>query len=71
MAALITSLIRALGMVAVSVLLVAIVWTTYINRQSVVDVAQPIVSPLVDAAARAGSASLSKADPQSAGESSK
>ena len=71
MAALITSLIRALGMTTVSVLLVAMVWTIYINRESVIDVAQPIVSPLVDAASRAGSASLNQADSQSAGESSR
>ena len=48
MAAMFQSLIRALGVVAVSIVVVALVWTIYINRESVADIAAPVVTPLVD-----------------------
>lgn len=48
MAALFNSLVRALGAVAVSIIIVALVWTLYMNRQSVADLAAPIITFLVD-----------------------
>ncbi|MFT5448360.1 MAG: cellobiose-specific phosphotransferase system component IIC [Gammaproteobacteria bacterium] len=51
MSALFNSLIRAIGGVAVSVVVVALVWTIYINREAVADIAAPVVSPLIDSAA--------------------
>jgi len=51
MAALFNSLIRALSGVAVSVVVVALVWTIYINREAVADIAAPAVIPLIDAVA--------------------
>ena len=51
MSALFNSLIRAIGGVAVSVVVVALVWTIYINREAVADIAAPVVNPLIDAAA--------------------
>ena len=50
MSALFNSLIRAMGGVAVSVVVVALVWTIYINREAVADIAAPVVSPLIDSA---------------------
>lgn len=52
MSALFNSLIRAIGGVAVSVIVVALVWTIYINREAVADIAAPIVTPLIDSAAK-------------------
>ena len=51
MAAMFQSLIRALGVVAVSIVVVALLWTIYINRESVADIAAPVVTPLVDSIA--------------------
>ena len=51
MSALFNSLIRAIGGVAVSVVVVALVWTIYINREAVADIAAPVISPLIDSAA--------------------
>ena len=48
MAALFNSLVRALGGVVVSVIIVGLVWTIYINRESVADLAAPIVTLLAD-----------------------
>lgn len=50
MSALFNSLIRAIGGVAVSVVVVALVWTIYINREAVADLAAPVVGPLIDSA---------------------
>ena len=51
MSALFNSLIRAIGGVAVSIVVVALVWTIYINREAVADMAAPVVDPLIDSAA--------------------
>ena len=51
MSALFNSLIRALGGVAVSVVVVALVWTIYINSEAVADIAEPVVRPLIDSVA--------------------
>jgi hypothetical protein len=54
MSALFNSLIHALGIVIASIILVALAWTIYINRQSVADLAAPVVTPLVDSVSSAG-----------------
>ena len=61
MTALFNSLIRALGGIAVSVLVVAIVWTIYINREAVADIAAPVVTPLVDSISTNGSSPATEA----------
>jgi hypothetical protein len=48
MAALFNSLVRALGGIVVSVIIVALVWTIYLNRESVADLAAPIITPLIN-----------------------
>ncbi|MFT5173152.1 MAG: hypothetical protein ACI8W7_001323 [Gammaproteobacteria bacterium] len=48
MAALFNSLVRALGGVIVSLIIVALVWTIYINRESVADLAAPVTTLLID-----------------------
>jgi hypothetical protein len=55
MSALFTSLARALGGVAVCIVVVALVWTIYINRQAVAELAAPLVTPLVESAANSPS----------------
>ena len=54
MSALFNSLIHALGIVIAGIILVALAWTIYINRQSVADLAAPVVTPLVDSVSNAG-----------------
>ena len=54
MSALFNSLIHALGIVIASIVLVALAWTIYINRQSVAEMAAPVVTPLVDSVSSAG-----------------
>ena len=61
MSALLNSLIRAIGGVAVSVIIVALVWTIYINRAAVADIAAPVVDPLIDSAARNNTAAEERA----------
>ena len=71
MAAMFQSLIRALGVAAVSIILVALVWTIYINRESVADIAAPVVTPLVDSISATEPVSDSTPGEASAGELAK
>ena len=71
MAAMFQSLIRALGVVAVSIIMVALVWTIYINRESVADIAAPVVTPLVDSISATEALSDSSSGEGAAGELAK
>jgi hypothetical protein len=68
MSALFNSLIHALGIVIASIVLVALAWTIYINRQSVADMAAPVVTPLVDSVSGAGALPDPQADREPAKE---
>jgi hypothetical protein len=62
MSALFNSLIHALGIVIASIVLVALAWSIYINRQSVADLAAPVVTPLVDSVSGAAALANPQAD---------
>jgi len=62
MSALFNSLIHALGIVIASIVLVALAWTIYINRQSVAEMAAQVVTPLIDSVSSAGASPAPQAD---------
>ena len=53
MAALFNSLLRALAGVAISTVMVAVIWTIYINRDAISETAAPVVNPIVESASEA------------------